>query len=68
MYVAIFFDILAGGTTENEFLESLYANTTEKTNWTVSEIPLKELIEDLKKTEIYHYKGSLTSPTCTETV
>ena len=62
--LAIFFDTVAGGNTENEFIESLKAN---ENNPTVN-LDMEKLVRQLDLSTVYTYDGSLTTPTCDELV
>ena len=55
---------MAGGNTENEFIESLKAN---ENNPTVN-LDMEKLVRQLDLSTVYTYDGSLTTPTCDELV
>ncbi|CDW75260.1 UNKNOWN [Stylonychia lemnae] len=63
--LALYYDVNEGGNKENEFIESL---KLKEHNPQVALIPLQEQIEAVDVSKIIHYKGSLTTPPCTEGV
>ena len=69
--VGVFFDSVKGGNKANPFIDSLQLDTLlpNKTTQVVSKnIPLMPLIKSLNTEKLYTYKGSLTTPPCSEIV
>lgn len=69
--IGIYFDVKAGGDKTNDFVTSLLAGKLgEDKNLTVTRTnaPLMDLIKKLDTSKLYHYKGSLTTPPCSEIV
>ena len=70
--IGIFFDLEKGGKVESLFLRSLGIDKLDLDSTKV-DVSLLNMEEDLflnfdSDTEIYNYKGSLTTPPCSETV
>ena len=63
--LAIYFDVAAGGNTDNAFIASLML---DQQNPNITTLPLADLVGNLKKTQLYTYQGSLTTPPCSEIV
>lgn len=72
--VAVFFDILAGGSADNSFIQDLITTNTSttivngKVTWIPKGIEVEDLLNKLDGTKILNYMGSLTTPTCSEIV
>lgn len=70
--LGIFFDLAAGGSSENEFITSLFDNSSTSIDngktWKSESVNIKKLVEKLDKTKIINYSGSLTTPGCAEIV
>ena len=62
--VGVMFDVAKGGNKKNLLLES-WINLYEKSDWETY-MDLSEFAPDT--TQFYHYKGSLTTPPCSEIV
>ena len=63
--VSICFDEEEAGDRTNMFIDSWQIGAH---NPTVSLIPIQTMIQRVNKEQVYYYKGSLTTPPCTETV
>lgn len=68
--VAVFFDVAKGGNSPNEFIDglNLQSLTGNVTNTTASKIPMSKLLRNLNLNKLFTYKGSKTTPPCTELV
>ena len=72
--VAVYFDVVAGGSTDNSFIQDIItpnASTTivnGKITWIPTGIEVEGLLNKLDGTKILNYMGSLTTPTCSEIV
>eukprot|EP00347_Sterkiella_histriomuscorum_P001009 403373689 len=63
--LSVQFDVEDGGDRDNEFITALKLDSK---NMTALTIPTMNLINRLKKNNLYYYKGSLTTPPCSEIV
>jgi carbonic anhydrase len=73
--LGIFFDRVAGGNTANWWINEFIGdanklNTTagQTTGWTAPNLDMTKLVRSLDTRKVYHYEGSLTTPTCDEIV
>jgi carbonic anhydrase len=62
----VFFDMAAGGATTSAFLDQW--SLTPGANTRTTNVAVQTLVNSLKKSDAYHYKGSLTTPPCHEIV
>ena len=67
--LAVFFDVKKGGNKSNDFIESLgISNIKPGKSAVASLIPAMDLLKKLNQAKLITYKGSLTTPPCSEIV
>ena len=64
--IGIMFDRVAGGNSDNPFIEALDFENADPDGNPVENVNLKDFLDGVDMTNFWSYNGSLTTPPCTE--
>ena len=64
--IGVFFDVEQGGATPNPFIEQLVVDKATTTGYILGNVDLASFLGTIDFTKYWQYRGSLTTPPCTE--
>lgn len=64
--IGIFFDVEEGGSTPNPFIEQLMVDKATTTGFVTGQVDLASFLGSIDFTKYWQYRGSLTTPPCSE--